>query len=139
MNTANKKLFRKSERVLFLLPFERKKSYYSCPFNSFGKHSLMLGANAGHTTGKHFAFLGNVFTEFSYVFIVDMFGFFNAELANFFLAHSFKRFFSGSCRRCGSGFRFRSRRGYGFFYFVHYYSPLKIQVRVKAFVKRKLA
>lgn len=81
-------------RLFFLLALKGKKGNDSCFFDSFGKFSLVLSADTGHTAGKNFPFFRNELFELSGILIVDMFGFFHAEGADFFSADSSRGFFN---------------------------------------------
>ena len=60
----------------------RNESHLASALNSNGKFPLVTSANAGHTTGKNFAAFCHVLFKFSNVFVIDVFRFFNAEIAN---------------------------------------------------------
>jgi hypothetical protein len=53
------------------------------PLDGDGQFSLVSGTVAGHPLGQNLATLGNEFTKFADVFILDVFDFVGAELADF--------------------------------------------------------
>ena len=57
--------------------------YLTCSFDCYHQTSLMLGTYAGCPAGQDFAALGYAFTQFCYVFVVNILNLVYAKLAYF--------------------------------------------------------
>lgn len=74
----------------------RQQRHDSRAFDRFGKHSLVLRANAAHSSGQDFALFGNEFAQFRNVFVIDFVYLIHAENANLFAGHSLRGAFGNN-------------------------------------------
>ena len=84
-------------KVEKLFRLERQKSHYARALDCHRKSALMLGAHSACSARNDFAFFGDIAFKLGNVFIIDFFGFFNAERAHLFLgcsANAFLLFFA---------------------------------------------
>jgi hypothetical protein len=62
----------KKERFMCLFSCIGEQRYMTCSLDSQGYLALMLGTITGNSSGKNLASLGNVFSEFENIFIINV-------------------------------------------------------------------